>query len=60
VAISPELGRHFVATRDISPLHEILTEKAAVVGPATKALPICLECLNPFSVQGIFSFKKIF
>ena len=43
---SDEFGRFFVATRDIEPLELILVDKAAVIGPATKTKPICLECLQ--------------
>ena len=50
---STTFGRHLVATRDIVPLEEILNEKVAVLGPATKSPPICLECLKPV-VQGKF------
>lgn len=49
---SPEFGRHFVATRDILPLQEILCEKAAVIGPATQAIQVCLECLIPIELEG--------
>ena len=41
---SQEFGRHFVATRDIQPLELVLIDQPAVVGPATKTRPICLEC----------------
>ena len=43
----PAMGRHFVATRNIRPLELILMEDAAVVGPATKTKPLCLNCLQP-------------
>ncbi len=49
---SPEFGRHFIATRDILPLQEILLEKAAVIGPAAQAVQICLECLIPVELDG--------
>ena len=35
-----------MATRDISPLELVLIDEPAVVGPATKTQPICLECLK--------------
>ena len=43
---SEEFGRYFVATRDIQPLELVLIDKPAVVGPATKTRPICLECFK--------------
>jgi hypothetical protein len=43
---SEEFGRYFVATRDIEPLELVLVDEAAVVGPATKTKPICLECFK--------------
>ena len=47
-----EFGRFFVATRDISPLELVLIDQPAVVGPATKTKPICLECLKgPLSLS---------
>jgi len=49
---SEEFGRFFVATRDISPLELVLIDQPAVVGPATKTKPICLECLKgPLSLS---------
>ena len=45
------LGRHFVATRDIKPLELILKEPAAVIGPATKTKPVCLNCLRPAATE---------
>ena len=48
---SPTMGRHFVATRNIKPLELILLEDAAVVGPATKTKPLCLNCLQPATSQ---------
>ena len=39
--------RYFVATRDIQPLELVVIDEPAVVGPATKTRPICLECLKP-------------
>ena len=41
-----------MATRDISPLELVLIDHPAVVGPATKTKPICLECLKgPLSLS---------
>ena len=41
-----------MATRDISPLELVLIDQPAVVGPATKTKPICLECLKgPLSLS---------
>ena len=49
---SKDFGRFFVATRDISPLELVLIDQPAVVGPATKTQPICLECLKgPLSLS---------
>ncbi len=42
IDVSETFGRHFVATRDISPLEEILNDRVAVFGPATKTVPVCL------------------
>jgi hypothetical protein len=50
--VSTTLGRHFVATRDVAPLEEILVDSVAVLGPATKTVPICLECLQPNLLDG--------
>lgn len=58
VAHSPELGRHFVATRDILPLTEILTEKIAVIGPATKTTPVCLECFVQLKMAGELIWER--
>jgi len=44
---SPTKGRHFVATRNIRPLELVVHEDPAVVGPATKTKPLCLNCLQP-------------
>jgi len=59
VDISETFGRHLVATRNILPLEEILFEKVAVLGPATKTVPVCLECLQP-SCEGNFKSKVFF
>ena len=48
IAEDPEIGRHFVATRDIQPLELIFRDTPLVVGPATKYDgAVCLECLKP-------------
>lgn len=46
VVISEEFGRYFVATRDIKPLELVVVDEPALVGPATKTRPVCLECFS--------------
>ena len=52
VCHSPEVGRYLVASRDIKPLELVLWDRAAAVGPAADALPVCLECFG--KVDGSF------
>lgn len=48
VATSPELGRHWVATRDIAPGELLLEERPLVVGPKAGTPPaVCLTCYAP-------------
>ena len=45
-----------VASRDIKPLELVLWDRAAAVGPAADALPVCLECFG--KVDGSFLCPK--
>lgn len=48
VATSPELGRHWVASRDIAAGEVLLEERPMAVGPkAGSPAPICLTCYAP-------------
>lgn len=47
VATSPELGRHWVAARDIAAGEVLLEERPLVVGPKAGSLPVCLACYAP-------------
>ncbi|CAH1736023.1 unnamed protein product [Aphis gossypii] len=47
VAESPELGRHWVAARDIAAGEVLLEERPLVVGPKAGSPPVCLACYAP-------------
>ncbi|XP_060852323.1 SET domain-containing protein SmydA-8-like [Rhopalosiphum padi] len=49
VAESPELGRHWVAVRDIAAGEVLLEERPLVVGPKAGSPPVCLTCYAPDS-----------
>ena len=44
IVSSPGVGRHLVATRDISPGEVILTEVPITCGPKQYTAPVCLGC----------------
>lgn len=47
VATSPELGRHWVAARDIAAGEVLLEERPLAVGPKAGSPPVCLTCYAP-------------
>lgn len=47
VAVSPELGRHWVAARDIAAGEVLLEERPLAVGPKAGSPPVCLACYAP-------------
>lgn len=47
VTASPELGRHWVAARDIAAGEVLLEERPLVVGPKAGSPPVCLACYAP-------------
>ncbi|KAL4089800.1 hypothetical protein QTP88_024764 [Uroleucon formosanum] len=47
VVESPELGRHWVAARDIAAGEVLLEERPLVVGPKAGSPPVCLTCYAP-------------
>ena len=52
VEYSSSIGRHLVASRNISPLELVLWDTAAVTGPAADTAPVCLQCFS--RVDGSF------
>ena len=48
----PGVGRVVTAVRDIKAGELILTEKAAVSGPANKTTPVCVNCCKAWQVGG--------
>lgn len=47
VATSPELGRHWVAARDVAVGEVLLEEQPLAVGPKAGTPPVCLTCYAP-------------
>ena len=52
VVRAPGVGRHLVATRDISPGEIILEEPPVTGGPRQYTAPVCLGCHRPVSLTG--------
>ncbi|KAA0203419.1 hypothetical protein HAZT_HAZT011229 [Hyalella azteca] len=52
----PELGRYFLATRDIAPGELLLSDSPLLIGPKQITEPVCLACYRP--VDGQYRCKK--
>lgn len=56
VVASAELGRHWVATRDVAAGEVLLEERPLVVGPkAGSSRPVCLTCYAPVRAPAVCS-----
>ncbi|KAF5291573.1 hypothetical protein FQR65_LT01886 [Abscondita terminalis] len=53
-----QIGRHFVATKDIAEGDIIFQEKPLVVGPLQLTLPTCMGCGNYINVKSVTSCSK--